>query len=82
LPQFAGPLWEEGALTVVEALRAYTALGAWLTFDERDTGTIEPGKFADMIVLDQDITGGDPDHIVNTRVLQTWLGGKLVYQRQ
>ncbi|HSD71031.1 MAG TPA: amidohydrolase [Woeseiaceae bacterium] len=73
---------KEEALTVVEALRAYTALGAWLTFDERQTGTIESGKFADMIVLDQDITSGDPDHIVNTRVLQTWLGGKLVYQRQ
>ncbi|MCI0518361.1 MAG: amidohydrolase [Woeseiaceae bacterium] len=79
----SGQVYEkEEALTVVEALRAYTALGAWLTFDERQTGTIEPGKFADMIVLDQDITSGHPDHIVNTRVLQTWLGGKLVYQRQ
>jgi predicted amidohydrolase YtcJ len=72
---------KEEALTVIEALRAYTALGAWLTFDEQDTGTIEPGKLADMIVLDQDILAIDPDHIMNTRVVQTWLGGKLVYQR-
>jgi hypothetical protein len=73
---------KEEALTVVEALRAYTALGAWLTFDERDTGTIEPGKLADMIVLDQDILAIDPDHIMNTRVVQTWLGGKLVYRER
>jgi predicted amidohydrolase YtcJ len=73
---------KEEALTVVEALRAYTALGAWLTFDEQQKGTIEPGKLADMIVLDQDLTSMDPDHIVNTRVLQTWLNGKLVYQHQ
>lgn len=72
----------EEALTVVEALRAYTVLGAWLIFKDRQIGTIEPGKFADLVLLDQDITGIDPDHIVNTRVLQTWLGGKLVYQRQ
>jgi predicted amidohydrolase YtcJ len=69
----------EEALTVVEALRGYTALGAWLTFDEQEKGTIEPGKLADMIVLDQNILGVDPDHIMNIRVMQTWLNGKLVY---
>ena len=73
---------KEEALTVVEALRAYTALGAWLTFDEQQKGTIEPGKLADMIVLDQDILSVDPDHIMNIRVLQTWLNGKLVYQQR
>jgi predicted amidohydrolase YtcJ len=70
------------ALTVIEALRAYTILGAWLTFEEDSKGSIEPGKFADMITLDQDIRSVDPDHIMNIRVMQTWLGGKLVYQRQ
>jgi predicted amidohydrolase YtcJ len=39
-------------------------------------------KLADMIVLDQDILGVDPDHIMNIRVMQTWLNGKLVYQQQ
>jgi predicted amidohydrolase YtcJ len=71
----------EEALTVPEALRAYTVQGAWLTFEEQQKGTIEPGKLADMIVLDQDILTIDPDHIMNIGVLQTWLGGKLVYQR-
>ncbi len=73
---------KEEALTVVEALRGYTALGAWLTFDEEQKGTLEPGRLADMVVLDQDILSIDPDHIMNTRVLQTWLDGKLVYQQQ
>ncbi len=73
---------KEEALTVVEALRAYTALGAWLTFDEQQKGTIEPGKMADMIVLDQDLLSVDPDHIMNIRILQTWLNGKLVYQQR
>jgi len=69
------------ALTVTEALRAYTYRGAWLTFEENEKGTIEPGKLADMIVLDRDILAVDPDEIMDIKVLQTWLGGKLVYER-
>jgi len=72
----------EEALTVMEALQAYTLYGAWLSFEEDLKGSIEPGKLADMIVLDQDLLTIDPDHIMDTQVLQTWLGGKLVYERQ
>lgn len=72
---------EEEALTVMEALRAYTLYGAWLTFEEDRKGSIEPGKLADMIVLDRDILTIDPDHIMDIEVEQTWLGGKLVYER-
>ena len=73
---------EEEALTVMEALRGYTLYGAWLSFEEDRKGSIEPGKLADMIVLDQDILTVDPDHIMDINVEQTWLGGKLVYERQ
>jgi len=72
---------EEEALTVMEALRGYTLYGAWLSFEEGRKGSIEPGKLADMIVLDQDILTIDPDHIMDINVEQTWLGGKLVYER-
>jgi len=68
------------ALTVMEALRGYTLYGAYLTFEEDEKGSLEPGKLADMIVLDQDILTIDPDHIMDIRVEQTWLGGKLVYE--
>jgi len=73
---------EEEALTVMEALRGYTLYGAWLSFEDDRKGSIEPGKLADMIVLDQDILTVDPDHIMDINVEQTWLGGKLVYERQ
>ncbi len=67
------------ALTVMEALRGYTLYGAYLTFEEHEKGSLEPGKLADMIVLDKDILTIDPNHIMDIRVEQTWLGGKLVY---
>jgi hypothetical protein len=72
---------EEEKLTVMEALRGYTLYGAWLNFEEDRKGSIEAGKLADMIVLDQDILTIDPDHIMDINVEQTWLGGKLVYER-
>jgi predicted amidohydrolase YtcJ len=70
------------ALSVMEALQAYTLYGAYLSFEEGVKGSIEPGKLADMIVLDQDILSIDPAHIMDVKVLQTWLGGKLVYEHQ
>jgi predicted amidohydrolase YtcJ len=73
---------EDEALSVMEALQAYTLYGAYLSFEEGEKGSIEPGKLADMIVLDQDLLTIDPAHIMDTNVLQTWLGGKLVYERQ
>jgi predicted amidohydrolase YtcJ len=72
---------EEEALTVMEALQGYTLYGAYLSFEESRKGSIEPGKLADMIVLDQDILTIDPAHIMDIEVEQTWLGGKIVYQR-
>jgi predicted amidohydrolase YtcJ len=72
----------EEALSAMEALQAYTLYGAYMSFEENVKGSIEPGKLADMIVLDQDLIDIDPAHIMDTNVLQTWLGGKLVYERQ
>jgi predicted amidohydrolase YtcJ len=72
---------EEESITVMEALRAYTQSGAWLNFEEEQKGSIEAGKLADLIVLDSDILSIEPDHIMDIQVDQTWLGGRLVYQR-
>ena len=68
------------ALTVMEALQGYTLNGAWLSFEEDAKGSIEPGKLADFVVLDRDMLEIDPAHIMDIRVLQTWLGGTLVYE--
>ncbi len=62
------------------ALRAYTLFGAYLSFEEDIKGSIEPGKLADIIVLDQDLVEVDPERIMETKVMQTWLGGQLVYE--
>jgi len=72
---------KEEALTVMEALQAYTLYGAYLSFEEDRKGSIEPGKLADMIVLDADLLTIDPGRIMDIEVLQTWLGGKLVFDR-
>jgi len=73
---------EEEAISMMEALKGYTLDGAFLSFEEGTKGSIEPGKLADMIILDQDILTIDPERIMDIRVEQTWLGGKLVYQLQ
>ena len=71
----------EEALSVMEAIRAYTLFAAFLTFDDHRLGSIEPGKLADLVVLDRDILTTDPAEILDTQVEQTWLGGRLVYER-
>lgn len=68
------------ALSVTEALRAYTVKGAWLTFEEGEKGTIEEDKLADLVLLDRDILTIPPEEIPDVRVLRTWLGGRLVYE--
>ncbi len=72
----------EEALTMAEALRGYTVNGAWLTREETSKGTIEPGKLADLVVLDKDPLSIDPGQILDLVVLQTYLGGRLVYDSQ
>jgi hypothetical protein len=66
-------------VTVLEALRAYTATGAWLTREEALKGTLEPGKLADFIVLSHDPAKVAEDELLAIRVLETWLGGELVW---
>jgi predicted amidohydrolase YtcJ len=68
------------AVTPEEALRAYTLLGAWAQREEREKGSIEPGKLADFCILDRDILTGDPEAIGGTRVLATVVGGELRHQ--
>jgi len=72
----------EEAISMEEAIRAYTLTGAWLLFEEDVKGSLEAGKYADMIVLSDDLLSIDPEQIMDVEVEQTWLAGELVYQRQ
>ncbi|MGK0261157.1 MAG: putative amidohydrolase YtcJ, partial [Candidatus Azotimanducaceae bacterium] len=69
------------AITMQEAIRAYTELGAYLNFDETKKGTLEAGKLADMIVLSDDLLTINPDKIMGVTVEQTYIHGELVYQK-
>jgi predicted amidohydrolase YtcJ len=71
----------EESITMPEAIRMYTANGAWLTFEESIKGTLEPGKLADMIVLDTDPLTASAEQVLNAKVDLTVLGGKVVYDR-
>jgi predicted amidohydrolase YtcJ len=73
------PFNPDQAIDVATAVEAYTIGPAYLTGQDDKTGSIEVGKFADMIVLDQDIFAIEPTQIGSTKVLQTLVGGKVVY---
>ena len=79
---YDGALHPEEALSRKEAIRFYTANNAYLLFQEKETGSIEAGKLADLVVLDTDILKCPVDEIRNTRVLQTYVAGKLVFERR
>jgi predicted amidohydrolase YtcJ len=69
----------EQKITVEEALRAYTSSCAYAEFGEKNKGTLEIGKLADVVVLSQDIFRINPDAIQKTSVLYTIAGGEVVF---
>jgi len=69
----------EERLTLEEAIRAVTIGPAWAFFEDDVKGSIEPGKYADMVVLGQDILTIDPLKIIEIPVLKTMTNGKFVY---
>jgi predicted amidohydrolase YtcJ len=71
----------EQAISVKEALRLWTINAAYSGFEEGVKGSIEPGKFADLIVLSHDILTIPEDQIKDIKVEKTILDGKIVYQR-
>ncbi len=75
--QVVGP---EEAVDVMDAIRVYTINGAYVGKDEDSLGSIEPGKLADIIVLDRDILSVDPEELIELQVLKTIVDGKIVYE--
>jgi predicted amidohydrolase YtcJ len=69
----------EQAIDLATSLTAYTAGSAWVNHLDRVTGTIEAGKYADLVVLDRDPFAGPADEIGTTRVLQTFVEGERVH---
>ena len=69
----------EQKLTIKEAIDAYTMGSAYAEFQEKEKGSITPGKLADMVLLSDDVLSIDPVKIRDVKVLKTWVGGKLTY---
>lgn len=70
----------EEAISVLDAIRVYTWNGAYLGKDEALLGSVEPGKLADLIVLDRDILSCPVEEIKDVSVVTTIVGGQVVYQ--
>lgn len=77
---YEGQFHPEECITREQAIRFYTSNNAFLLFLEDETGSLEKGKLADLIVLDRDLLTCPEDQIASTKVLRTYVGGKLVYQ--
>ena len=73
-------LGKEHAITAKEALQLYTINNARVLGVEKDRGSIETGKLADLVVISQDVLSVAPDAIRDTRALLTAVGGKVVYR--
>ncbi|HEV3204327.1 MAG TPA: amidohydrolase [Gemmataceae bacterium] len=75
-------LHPEEALTREQAIQFYTINNAHLMFREKDLGSLEPGKLADLVVVDRDLLTCPEETIKDTQVERTYVGGKVVYAKR
>ncbi|MEN8123907.1 MAG: amidohydrolase [Bacteroidota bacterium] len=68
----------DDALTKEETLKGMTIWAAYANFEENEKGSIEVGKFADFVILDENIMELDIEKVPELKVLETWLGGEKV----
>ncbi len=70
---------EHQKLSRLDAIRTVTQWPAWLSFDEKKLGSLEPGKLADLVILDRDLLKCPEEEITQTKVRRTIVGGKTVF---
>jgi len=73
-------LYAGEGITPLEAIKAYTVDGAYAAWEEDVKGNIEPGKLADLVVLDRDPLSIPPDDLKNVKTAMTVVGGRIVYR--
>jgi len=76
-----GGWYPEERVTLGEALHAYSRGAAYAGFAEDRIGALDPGKWADFVIVDQDPTKVDPQQLARTQVLETWIAGKKAWER-
>jgi hypothetical protein len=73
--------WEpQEKISLEDCLRAYTSGSAYAEFEEGKKGELKVGEYADFLILSQDITKVAAKEILNTKVVQTVVGGKVVWK--
>jgi hypothetical protein len=75
-----GGWFPEQKLTLSEAVSAYTLGSAYAEFQEKEKGTISPGKLADLVLLSDDVFSIPPEQIRDVKVLKTIVGGRIVWE--
>jgi len=78
--KYRGRLGEDRGLTRAQVLRAITENSSYELHQDRETGSLEVGKLADLIVLDRNVLQIPAEDIANVRVLETVVGGRVVYR--
>ena len=69
----------EQKIRIGDAIEAYTLGSAYAEFQEKEKGSITPGKLADLVLLSDDLLTINPEAIKNVKVEFTMVGGKIVY---
>jgi predicted amidohydrolase YtcJ len=77
-----GGFQPRNALSREQTLRGMTIWAAFANFEEKEKGSIEPGKYADFILLNNDLIKCDDSKILSTHVLATWVNGEQVFERK
>ncbi|HEY8591673.1 MAG TPA: amidohydrolase [Sphingomicrobium sp.] len=77
----AGGWLPEQRLSFAQALHAYTRGAAYAGFAEAKVGSLDPGQWADFIVVDRDVSTADPQALARTQVVETWVAGKKLFSR-
>ncbi len=69
----------EEKISLEEAIKSYTVRAAYAEFSEKEKGSLEPGKLADLVVLDRDLFRVEPDEFLKARVVLTMVDGRIVH---
>ena len=72
----------EERVSFEQALAGFTRGAAFAGFAEGKIGSLDPGKWADFIIVDRDVSKADPQSLGRTQVLETWVAGKKVWERK